>query len=303
MLKYVAAAQALRMFSATDGTRRLYRSLANKVGGKSRGAAMRPGYIMRAERNLRFIEECGAIQDGMHVLELGTGWVHWEAFYTRLFYDVQCTLFDVWDNRQFAGFINYARQLQLGLRNEVDRPEGALARAEALLDQALATASFEDLYRLLGWRYVIDPQGSLREIADSSIDLIISSDVLEHVDAGAVKSLVDDMHRILRQGGAASQQIVEGDHLCIYDRAVHPKNYIRYTERQWRWLFENQVQYVNRIQHSEWVQLFKSGGFEIVADRITERADLTGIRVSKRFAGYSDDDLAGTVSSILIRKP
>jgi len=303
MLKYVAAAQALRAFSATDGTRRLYRSLANRVGGKNRGAAMRPGYITRAERNLRVSEDCGTIHDGMHAVELGTGWVHWEAFYTRLFYDVQFTLFDVWDNRQFVGFLNYARQLRLRLRDEVDRPEADLVKAEALIDQALSMKSFEDFYRWLGWRYVIEPTGSLRDIEDSSIDLIISSDVLEHVDAGAVKGLTHDMYRILRQGGAASQQIVEGDHLCIYDRAVHPKNYIRYTDRQWRWFFENQVQYVNRIQHSEWVQLFRSGGFEIVADRITERADLAGIRVSPRFAGYSDDDLAGTVSSILIRKP
>src|SRR3569833_3220386 len=143
MLKYVAAAQALRAFSATDGTRRLYRSLANRVGGKNRGAAMRPGYITRAERNLRCIEDCGAIHDGMHAVELGTGWVHWEAFYARLFYDVQFTLFDVWDNRQFVGFLNYVRQLRLRLRDEVDRPEADLVKAEAHIDQALSMKSFE----------------------------------------------------------------------------------------------------------------------------------------------------------------
>ncbi|MFY7744445.1 MAG: hypothetical protein ACOVQY_03415 [Erythrobacter sp.] len=42
--------------------------------------------MTRADQNLAFIEQHGGIRDGMKVLELGTGWVHWEALFLRAFY-------------------------------------------------------------------------------------------------------------------------------------------------------------------------------------------------------------------------
>ncbi len=54
----------------------------------------------------------GFPKDGDRLLEIGTGWLHWEAIASRLFFDIQATLIDAWDKRQPRGIQNYLSQLQ-----------------------------------------------------------------------------------------------------------------------------------------------------------------------------------------------
>lgn len=302
MLKYVAAAGALKLFSINSTTKRAYRAIGNSVGSRTRKKGLKPGYIERADRNLAMIEAQNGIRDGMKLVELGTGWTHWEALFTRCFYDVEITLFDVWDNRQFDGFIAYAEKLREGLAARTARAPDQVEKAVALLDEVIAMPHFDAIYRRLGFRYLIDATGSLAAIGDDSIDLIISSDVLEHVDRDAMPLLAADMMRILRPGGMASQQIVPADHLTIYDRSVNAKNYLQYSDLQWKMFFENGVQYINRLQHSDFVRIFTDAGFELVVDEITSKADISALKIHPRFAGYSQDDLRGVVSTIIARK-
>ena len=303
MLKYQLAAVALKAFSLNSLTRKAYRQLGNVVGGKARSKAIKASYIQRAHDNLRFVEQHGGIADGMQLVELGTGWVHWESLFTRLFYDVRITLFDVWDNRQFSGFLHYAGQLRQRMAAEVDRDPAAIARAEALLDQVLACRDFDELYALLGFTYLIDPDGSLQAIPDHGVDLVISSDVLEHVPRRAVPVLARDLRRVLKPGGRSSNQIVFADHLTIYDRSVHPKNLLRYSKTAWGLLYGNVVQYVNRLQPSDFRDAFRKAGLNIVAEDIVQTCNIDAIRVDRAFAHYSRDDLAVVVNRIMVENP
>lgn len=303
MLRYLAAATALRLFSVNQTTRRGYRALGNFVGEQGRKTAVKGHYVQRAQENLEFVESLEAIADGMVVMELGTGWVHWEALFTRAFYEVELLLFDVWDNRQFDGFIRYAGHLRDYLiANPTYRPERR-ERAIALLDRVLSCDGFETVYGVLGAKYIIDPEGSLEQIGEASVDLVVSSDVLEHVDANAVPVLARDLFRILRHGGVAAHQIVEADHLRIYDSAVHPKQYLRYSDAQWGLLFQNKVQYINRLQHSDYVAAFSAAGFDIIGSGIHTRCDSATLKVAERFQHYSRDDLDATVTRLGARKP
>lgn len=303
MIKYQLAAVALKAFSLNSVTRKAYRKLGNVLGGKARSKAIKASYIQRAHENLRFIEERGGIADGMQLLELGTGWVHWESLFTRAFYDVRIILFDVWDNRQFDGFQHYARQLRERMAAEVDRDPAAIARAEALLDQVLACRSFDEVYALLGFTYLIDPEGSLKAIPDHTVDLMISSDVLEHVPSASVPTLARDLHRVLKPGGRSSNQIVFADHLCIYDRSVHPKNLLRYSKTAWKLLYGNVVQYVNRLQPSDFRDAFRNAGLTIVDEQVVESCNIDTVRVDRAFAHYSRDDLAVMVNRLMVENP
>jgi hypothetical protein len=303
MIRYWSAATALRLFSLNATTRRGYRWLGNRVGGSTRAKRLPAHYIRRADQNLRAIEALGAVGDGARIMELGTGWAHWEALFTRLFHDVDAVLFDVWDNRQFAGFMTYARELRHRIADEVDRPAAAIARAQALLDSIADCPSFDHVYDRLGFRYVIGPDGSLDALADNSLDLIVSSDVLEHVPVDAMPVLADAMRRVLRSGGTSAHQIVEADHLCIYDRKVHTKNYLRYSDRVWNAVFANQVQYFNRMQHGEIRDVFVRAGFAVTGEDVISRCDLRSITVDQRFAHCSRDDLEATVTRLIVRKP
>ncbi len=303
MIKYQLAAVALKAFSLNGATRSTYRWVGNRIGGKSRSQNIKAAYLQRAHENLRFIEERGAIADGMVVLELGTGWVHWEALFTRVFYDVRVILFDVWDNRQFPGFLHYARQLRERMAAEIDREAAAIARAEALLDQVLACRDFDEVYARLGFSYLIDASGSLQAVPADSIDLVISSDVLEHVPRDAVPTLALDLLRILRPGGRSSNQIVFGDHLKIYDKSVHAKNLLRYSDTMWKLRFQNQVQYVNRLQPIDFRTAFIAAGLEIEREAVVQTCDISAIAISPAFSAYSREDLETVVNRIMVRKP
>ena len=300
MFRYVLAAQALRAFSINATTMRAYRGLGNLFGGKSRSKTIEPHYIARARGNLEFIESLGAIRDGMTILELGTGWVHWEALFTRLFYDVRTYLFDIWDNRQFAGFLRYATHLRESLYAEVQRPREQLDRAAAILDRLVECADFEQVYELLDFTYIIDPQGRLDALASQSIDLIISSDVLEHIPRAGLESLVIDVKRVLKPGGVFAALIVEEDHLRIYDASIHRKNYLRYSDFVWKSVFENKVQYINRLQHSDYLNLFGTS-LEIVDQRVVATSPELPFVVADPFKKYGEDDLKAGVTRIAAR--
>jgi hypothetical protein len=86
--------------------------LGNTWGARKRSAGRMPAYYpARINRMLRIARTYGVPKDGDRLIELGTGWLHWEAITTRLFFDVRCTLFDVWDNRQIDGLKNYRDSL------------------------------------------------------------------------------------------------------------------------------------------------------------------------------------------------
>jgi len=96
MLKYVLTAITLKAFSCSPLALRLYRVLGNTLGGKKRAKGPMPNYYLeRVKRMLHLSRRYGVPKDGDRLLELGTGWLHWEAITTRLFFDVQGILFDV----------------------------------------------------------------------------------------------------------------------------------------------------------------------------------------------------------------
>ena len=303
MLKYNVAAIGLKLFSTNDMTRKAYRSIGNQLGARRRGKAVQSHYFKRADDNLRRIEAVGGIADGMQLVELGTGWMHWEALFTRLFYDVKVILFDVWDNRQFPGFLHYAGQLRARLSTEVKRDPAAIARAEALLGNVLACKDFDEVYALLGFSYLIHPHGSLAAIPDGSVDLTISSDVLEHVPADAMPVLARDLYRILKPGGRSANQIVFVDHLTIYDRSVHPKNYLGVSDLTWKLIYDNDVQQINRLQPSDFDRIFRQAGFAIDAETVLDRCDLSRISIAEPFRKYSQTDLETSVNHLIVRKP
>ena len=303
MLRYRLAALALKTFSAAPGGKRAYRALGNVLGNRRRRGPVPPRYIARAEANLRALEDRHAITDGMMLLELGTGWVHWEALYTRLFHDVRIALFDVWDNRQFGGFLHHAAGLRAHLATLRDRPAAALAQAQALLDRVLQTRDFAEAYAVLGFTYHLDREGSLAALPDAAFDLVISSDVLEHVPRDSVPTLAADLARVIKPGGRMAAQIVYVDHLTLYDRAVHPKNYLRYTDRQWRRWFENGMQYVNRLQPGDFSAAFTAAGFVMEAQDVLETCDSGQLPIAAPFRHYPPQELDIAVNRIIARKP
>jgi SAM-dependent methyltransferase len=303
MVRYVSVAVALKCFSATPFTRGLYRQIANKVGNRHRSGDSIPDYyVERIKRMLRLAHEHQIVRHGDRILELGTGWLHWEALTIRLFWDVNAVLFDVWDNRQLDGLKNYCRQLRPIVHHDLDLSPAQRSRADALLEAILETSSFSELYELLGFEYVVEGSGSLEQFPDGAFQLVVSGGVLEHVAREGVPELMKQTLRILSPGGIAMHSIDTSDHLSHYDEGVSKKFYLRFSEPAWRLLFENRLQYINRLQRGEWLGLFEAAGFELI-DEDSRKVDINRLPIADRYSHLDGQDLACTVLRLAMRKP
>ena len=302
MVKYVTTAVALKCFSSSALMRNLYRRLGNTVGNRRRGSGAMPDYYPeRVKRMLRLQKQHGIVNNGDRILELGTGWLHWEALTLRLFYDIKAVLFDVWDNRQLGGLKNYVRQLGSKLNNGFGLTAAELSRAQSIIAEILKVKSFDQLYELLGFEYVVESSGSLRQFQNDSFQLVVSGGVLEHVKRDALPNLIAETRRILRPGGWAVHSIDTADHLEHYDRTVSPKMYLSFSEETWRRLCENEVQYINRLQRGEWLELFKAHGFELIEEE-ARRVDVSRLRLAERYVHMDKGDLECTVLRLALRR-
>ena len=302
MVKYITTAVALKCFSSNPLMRNLYRRLGNTVGNKRRSSGTMPGYYPeRVKRMLRLQRQHNIVSNGDRILELGTGWLHWEALTLRLFYDIKAVLFDVWDNRQLGGLKNYVRQLGSKLNDGFELSAAELSRARSIIDEILKVESFDQLYELLGFEYVIESSGSLCQFSDNSFQLVVSGGVLEHVKREALPLLLGETRRILKPGGWAVHSIDTADHLEHYDRTVSPKLYLSFSEELWRRLCENEVQYINRMQRGEWLDLFKANGFELIEEE-ARRVDINRLTLANRYKDMEKADLECTVLKLALRK-
>lgn len=303
MVRYVLTAAALKCFSSGPWMRALYRKLGNLAGGRRRGGGAMPSYYMeRIKRMLLLQREHNLVRNGDRIIELGTGWLHWEALTIRLFYDVQAVVFDVWDNRQLSGLKNYVAQLNPMLKDGLGLSAGEIARAQSLVQAIARVNSFEELYRLLGFEYVVNASGSLAEFPRDSFQLVVSGGVLEHVQREAVPELFKETVRIVKPGGWVLHSIDIQDHLSYYDGAVSKKFYLTFSDRTWKYLFENKVQYFNRLQRGEWLDIFRSVALELV-DEGGWNVSVDKLKLAERFAHMDRRDLECGGLRVLLRKP
>jgi len=302
VIRYVAYAAAYKAISAAPATRRIYRHLGNTYGADRRARAGLPdSYLRRARDVLELVARHRVLRPNTKLLELGTGWLAWESTVLRLVHDLDATLFDVWDNRQWVAFRAYFAGL--ADRIEVLRLDAASsARVVELLETILACRSFQDVYKRLGFRYVVEPSGSLASVEDESMDVVLSVNTLEHVHRPILPGCVRDMARVLRPGGYALHTIDLDDHLADYDSKVSRKQYLAYSDRLWRTVFQSRVYYFNRVERPEWRRLFELAGLELVEER-QRSVDLRGLRVHRSFAGLDPGDRCCVELGLVYRKP
>ena len=232
----------------------------------------------------------GVLKDGYKILEVGTGWMHWEAITISLFYDIQAVLFDVWDNRQLVALKNYLNQFGKVIPQLVEVSQERKRRAQQLVQKILNVASFDELYNLLGFQYVVSRSGSFEGLADNWFDVVVSARVLEHIDLDRVQQFARDCKRVLKKGGYSLHSICIGDHLYDHDQSVSAKQYLAYSDTTWKRWFNSRILYINRLQKSEWLRIFENAKLVLIEDQCTQAA-ITSLKIADRFKMFEPSDL------------
>lgn len=294
MIKYALAALALKIFSLSKPLKMAYRKIGNTLGEQTRKKANIDIYLQRGNLFISLCQKYDVIKEHDKLLEIGTGWIHWYSIYLSLFYNVNITMMDVWDNRQLgalkAAFVKLNETAKDPLAAEYFRKIDLVANAH----------SFDELYSELNLDYVID-NSSLSRFPSNSFDFIFSFHVLEHVPREHTKELAGNIYRILKPGGFSIHQIGIDDHLSHYDKSMSSMNYLRYSDTTWKTFFENDVQYFNRLLMADWLDVFSQEGF-LLKEKISEFSNIDSLRIHPKYRRYGKEDLSCSNLTIVHKK-
>jgi SAM-dependent methyltransferase len=124
----------------------------------------------------------------------------------------------------------------------------------------------------------------------NSIDLIHSTNTLEHIPAGDLRLILNECHRLLALGGLLSLHIDYRDHYSYADRGISVYNFLQYSDATWS-RFNCSLQYQNRLRHPDYLKLAELCGFHVVSDRpvLPSDADMkifAALKIDQRFSAY-----------------
>jgi SAM-dependent methyltransferase len=255
---------------------------------------------------VRLARSCGPSPVGLRMVEVGTGWFPTLPLCFHLAGASSCTTFDL--DRHLNP------SLLLRLLHALGPHVPAIAAA-AGCDPAVVTArlsrlgglgSPSDVLLACAIDYRAPADATRTGLAADSVDVVYSNSVLEHVPAQVLDSLMRESFRVLRPGGLALHSVNCGDHYAYFDRSITPINYLRYSERAWRW-WNNRLQFQNRLRASDFLTSAERAGLELVETRWRARPELVealeSMRVAPEFAHYPREQLACTSIDFAARKP
>ena len=101
------------------------------------------------------------------------------------------------------------------------------------------------------------------EIEESSIDIHLSNDVLEHIPPDTIASILFEAKRMLRPGGVCVHMVDFTDHFSHSDKSISAINFLRFSDEEWEKIAGNRFMYMNRLRVDDIKALFAHVGFSL----------------------------------------
>lgn len=142
------------------------------------------------------------------------------------------------------------------------------------------------------------------ELAEGSLDCVLSSEVMEHIPAADLRKILQEIFRILRDGGLAAMKIDYSDHYARDDSGISRFNFLKYPDEIWD-RYNSDFQFVNRLRHSDYMNMFKDAGFEVLLEEVNRASPIAEMvsQLADRFRKYPLDDIFAQSALIVARRP
>ena len=257
----------------------------------------------------RHLRDAGIPVAGTRFFELGTGWYPTFPFACLLGGAARVETFDL--NRHLkpelvracaSGFASHLDAIAADSGADPADVAGRHARVAA------AIAGDRDLEHASGGviRYHAPADAVRSGLDDGSVDVVFSNSVLEHVTPDVIAPLYREAMRVLRPGGVMFHSVNCGDHYAYVDRKLHQLNYLKYSDRAWRF-WNNAFLYQTRLRADTFVDQARDAGFAIDLDTSHTRPErlrqLQAMRVHPQFAQVPPERLCITTVDFIARKP
>jgi SAM-dependent methyltransferase len=143
-------------------------------------------------------------------------------------------------------------------------------------------------------------------LESSSLDVVTSRSVMEHIPPPVIEGIFQESYRLLRPGGVACHFVDNSDHWEHGDKNISRVNFLKYSDRMFRLTYLNSLNYQNRLRHSQYIDMLRRAGFEILrAEPIVDARALKvldTLPLAPAFRRFSAEDLATTDSYLLVLK-
>jgi SAM-dependent methyltransferase len=246
---------------------------------------------------------------GTRFLEMGTGW--YPTFPFCLFLGGAASVITVDLNRYFRRELTVRMTEALArfvpvIAEVSGRSESELRDAQRALAAAVRRgASIEEATGgVVVYRAPCDAAAT--GLPSTSLDVVFSNSVLEHVPGPVIERCLAEARRILRAGGVVFHSVNCGDHYAYVDRKVHQLNYLQFSDAEWR-KWNNTFLYQNRLRAIDFVEMARAAGFTIALDTSRPHPmrlqQLDTIQVHPQFARYTREQLAITSIDFIGRNP
>ena len=233
---------------------------------------------------------------GFRALELGSGWHPFVPLTLVLGGAdevLMCDLEDLSDTDLFAETVDAVLEaaesglldaLVPGVRpDRIDR----LADVRSTLDRVGRLVAFDDL----GIRLA---SGDVRDLTpDGPPDLIVSNTVLEHIPPDVLVGILGAFREMSVPDTVMSHLVDMCDHYLYIDGSLTPYHFLRFSERQWRWV-DNSIQPMNRLRIQQYRELYAQAEVAITRERLGGGVpeDLAGLPLAPPFDAMEPTDVA-----------
>lgn len=300
-------AHALAVLSRLPAGDRLYHGL-QQVAGTNRLNLNRD--LTRAYELVALQQQAGGQLADSVCVEVGTGWRPFVPFVLALGGAKRVVTIDV--NPWLT--LHYARESWAALHGRLDEiaaqcdAEESDVRARYARVNPKAT-TLSELFAPLNIEYIYPGDARSVPMPTGSVDLVVSSNVLEHIPREVQQDIHLESARLLKPGGVAAHRFNPQDHYSTVDGSISHANFLQYSQQSWRWYGGSGLAYHNRLRSRDYYEMFSRADLELVVTR--ERTDARSLaeiragrlRVHPDFAKYSPEELAVDYMWVACRKP
>ena len=163
-----------------------------------------------------------------------------------------------------------------------------------------------ELREVYGIDYLAPADARSVDMPTGSIDLVLTTNTLEHIPEVEIAAILRECYRLCRDGGMLSHVIDYSDHYSHADSSRTPFSFLGYSDTAWR-RYNPPNHFQNRMRHRDHRRLIEDAGFECVLDRSHIPEDgaklLSCVQLHDRFTTYSRSELLPTSGHLIARKP
>jgi hypothetical protein len=130
-------------------------------------------------------------------------------------------------------------------------------------------ANVNDISIFFNIQYLAPLDISFFKFPPDSFDACISTNTLEHIPKHQLVQIFNNLKNIICNDGLISIVIDYSDHYAYTDSTISRLNFLSFSTIEFN-TFNHKVHFQNRLRHTDYLELFKSLGFEVIYDNASD---------------------------------